>query len=95
MSEESKKFIKAAEKKAFDKNHRKIIQFNISRYDAAVPKGKLQYANLELAKQRTASIKHKAIENLDTLLIEFERNFVNKGGKVIWHKTKRKPFFKY
>jgi len=93
MSEESKKFIKAAEKKAFDKNHRKIIQFNISRYDAAVPKGKLQYANLELAKQRTASIKHKAIENLDTLLIEFERNFVNKGGKVIWAQDQEEAIF--
>jgi L-lactate dehydrogenase complex protein LldF len=84
MSEQSKLFIKTAEKKAFDKQHRKIIQFNISRYDAAVPKGKLQYVNLELAKQRTAHLKHKAIENLDQMLIEFERKFVSKGGKLIW-----------
>jgi L-lactate dehydrogenase complex protein LldF len=84
MSEQSKLFIKAAEKKSFDKQHRKIIQFNISRYDAAVPYGKLQYLNIELAKQRTAHLKHKAIENLDQMLIEFERKFVSKGGKLFW-----------
>jgi L-lactate dehydrogenase complex protein LldF len=84
MSEEEKIFLKNAELKAFDGEHRKIIKFNISRYDAAVPKGKMQYSNIELAKQRTAHLKHKAIENLDQVLIEFERNFTNKGGKVIW-----------
>lgn len=93
MSEQSKLFVKASEKKAFDKQHRKIIQFNISRYNEAVPKGKMQYSNLELAKQRTANLKHKAIENLDKMLIEFERNFVNKGGKVIWAQNEEEAIF--
>ncbi len=93
MSEQAKEFIRAAEKKAFNKEHRKIIQFNISKYDAAVPKGKLQYANLELAKQRTAHLKHKAIENLDKMLIEFEHNFVRKGGKVIWAQDEEEAIY--
>jgi len=84
MSEQSKLFLKTSEKKAFDIQHRKIIKFNISRYNAAVSIGKLQFSNIELAKQRNAHLKHKAIENLDQMLIEFERNFVSKGGKLIW-----------
>jgi len=86
MSEFSKIFLKTSEKKAFDKNHRNIINYNISKYNAALSNGKSQYLNIELAKQRTANIKHRAIENLDQMLVEFERNFTSRGGKVIWAK---------
>jgi len=84
MSDKATEFIKAAENKAFDKNHRKTINFNISRYDAAVPKGKMQYQNLELAKDRAAHIKYKTLNDLDKYLVEFEANFTSRGGKVIW-----------
>ena len=76
--------MKASEKKAFDLNHRKTINFNISRYDAAVPKGKMQYQNLELAKERAAHLKYKVLNDIDKYLIEFEANFSARGGKVIW-----------
>ncbi len=84
MSEKSIEFMKASEKKAFDLNHRKTINFNISRYDAAVPKGKMQYQNLELAKERAAHLKYKVLNDIDKYLIEFEANFSARGGKVIW-----------
>lgn len=84
MSEFAKKFSQDAEKIAFDKEHRKRINFNIGRYDAAVIKGKRQFSNLETARKRAANIKHKAIENLDKYLNEFETNFERNGGKVIW-----------
>ena len=84
MSDHYQDFIIASEKKAFDKNHRKTINFNISRYDAAVPKGKLQYQNLKLAKERASHIKYKAVNDLDKYLVEFEANFITRGGKVIW-----------
>lgn len=84
MSEKSKKFIEESEKKVFDKKHRATINFNISKYDAAVAKGKLQYQNLELARKRASHIRHKTINNLDKYLIEFEANFISKGGKIIW-----------
>ena len=76
--------MKASEKKAYDLNHRKTINFNISRYDAAVPKGKMQYQNLELAKERAAHLKYKVLNDIDKYLIEFEANFSARGGKVIW-----------
>ena len=84
MSNHYQDFIKASENKAFDKNHRKIINFNISKYAAAVLKGKQQYQNLNLAKERAAHIKHRAVNDLDKYLVEFEANFITRGGKIIW-----------
>ena len=84
MSEVLKEFTKKAQKKAFDKDHRKIIKFNMARYENAVIKGKKQYVNLELAKKRAEALKQKAINELDEYLIEFEGKFTARGGKVIW-----------
>ncbi len=83
-SAEKKIFLKKAEKVAFDKVHREKIKFNISRYDAAVAKGKSIYSNLDLARDRGGFIKYKVINGLEKYLIEFEDNFIRNGGKVIW-----------
>jgi len=79
-----KKFIADSESKVFDAEHRRKLKYNISQYDKSVEKGMLQYSDLELAKQRAAHIKNKAIGNLDKYLIEFEANFTDNGGKIIW-----------
>lgn len=84
MKDLFKKFTRDAEVKAFDPEHRRKINFNISRYDIAVEKGKKQYKNIEVAKKRAAHIKHKIVNKLDDYLIEFEANFTSRGGKVIW-----------
>ena len=84
MSTAAELFLEAAEIKSFDVVHRKTIQHNIAQYDKKVIEGKEQFSNLELAKTRAAAIKQKAIENLDKYLIEFEANFIKRGGKVIW-----------
>jgi len=83
-SNNQKKFNKLAEIKAFDKSHRDKINFNISRYDKAVLKGKTIFSDLELARNRAGHIKYKTINELDKSLIEFETNFIKNGGKVIW-----------
>lgn len=77
-------FNREAEKIAFDLKHREKINFNISKYDEAVIRGKEQYADLEKAKKRAAFIKYKVINDLDKYLIEFEDKFTSRGGKVIW-----------
>lgn len=84
MSDSYTKFVADSEKKAFDKVHRATVAFNISRYDAAVVRGKEQYSNLELAKQRGAHIKNKVITDLAKYLVDFEASFQSRGGKVIW-----------
>jgi len=84
MIENSEKFLQDSETKAFDLEHRKIISHNISVYEKAFAKGKLQYKNLDLAKKRLAVSKHKVINELDKYLVEFEANFTSKGGKLVW-----------
>ncbi|MFL5764820.1 MAG: LutB/LldF family L-lactate oxidation iron-sulfur protein [Bacteroidia bacterium] len=84
MADELELFLEAAEAKSFDKEHRKTIQHNISMYDKKVVEGKEQFSNLELARTRAAAIKQRAIEKLEKNLIEFEANFIRRGGKVIW-----------
>ncbi|MEI8201547.1 MAG: LutB/LldF family L-lactate oxidation iron-sulfur protein [Bacteroidota bacterium] len=80
------KFKDEAEKIAFDEIHRNKIKFNIGRYDAAVEKGKAQFCDMDLAKDRAGSIKFKVVNELDKYLTEFEMNFSARGGKVIWAK---------
>ncbi len=88
MQEVYRKFIKESEKKAFNLEHRNKINFNISKYNVAVEKGKKQYKDLDLAKKRAASIKHKVINELEKYLLEFVANFEKGGGKVIWAQDK-------
>jgi L-lactate dehydrogenase complex protein LldF len=79
-----KPFLKEAEEKAFDLGHRKRINYNISKYNAAVPKGKKQFSDFELAREQAAYIKRKVINNLEKYLLEFELNFKKHGGEVLW-----------
>ena len=80
----SEKFLGDAEKTVFDPEHRRKLVFNISQYDKKVVDGKKQFTDLEVAKQRASALKTKVIENLDKYLLEFESNFIKRGGKVIW-----------
>ena len=84
MSKHSEEFLVASETKSFDKEHRRKLIHNISQYDKKVVDGKNQFSDLELAKSRAAVLKNKIVENLDKYLIEFEANFIKRGGKVIW-----------
>jgi L-lactate dehydrogenase complex protein LldF len=84
MSEQSETFIAKSTIKAADIEHRRKINFNIGKYNEAVPKGKEQFADINLAKERAKNIKWHAIETLDKQLETFEINFTKRGGKVIW-----------
>ena len=84
MSEQSETFIAKSTVKAADLDHRRKINFNIGKYNAVVPKGKEQFADVHLARERAKNLKWRAIETLDQQLEEFERNFSKRGGKVIW-----------
>lgn len=84
----SETFLKDAETKAFDLSHRRTINFNISKYNDSVKKGKEQYENLELARDRASFLKTQSIERLDEYLIQFETNFKKRGGKIIWAQDK-------
>lgn len=70
--------------RAADLDHRRKINFNIGRYNAVVPGGKQQFADLNTARERAKNLKWRAIESLDTQLEDFEAAFTRRGGKVIW-----------
>ncbi len=84
MTDTSQTFIAKSTIKAADLEHRRKINFNIGKYNAVVPKGKEQFADMHLARERAKNIKWRAIETLDQQLEEFELNFTKRGGKVIW-----------
>ncbi|MCH8332212.1 MAG: lactate utilization protein, partial [Bacteroidetes bacterium] len=84
MTDTKNVFLEKAAIKAADLDHRDKLNFNISKYTETVKKGVLQYEELELAKKRAKNIKWKVMENLDSYLIEFEKNFTKNGGKVFW-----------
>jgi len=84
MSEHSQSFIAKSTEKTADREHRRKINFNIGRYNAVVPKGKEQFSNVNLAREKAKNIKWKAIENLDKMLESFEAKIIERGAKVIW-----------
>ena len=87
MSDLAASFIAKSTIKAADLEHRRKINFNIGKYNAVVPKGKAQFDNVMLARERAKNAKWRAIEKLDTYLEEFEMQITKRGAKVIWAET--------
>ncbi|MBS7565923.1 iron-sulfur cluster-binding protein [Mucilaginibacter sp. Bleaf8] len=84
MGSTAEKFLADSEEKAFDQDHRRIINFNMGRYHASATRGINRLTNLENAKRKAHVSKWRVMENLDKFLLEFEANFQRRGGKVIW-----------
>jgi L-lactate dehydrogenase complex protein LldF len=87
MSQTSELFLEKSSTKAADLDHRKKINFNIGKYNAKVPEGKLQFVDEHIVREQAKNVKWDAIENLDKNLLLFEKNFTSRGGKVIWAET--------
>ncbi len=77
-------FLAAAEGKVFDAARRNKMQHGVRQYNAQVANGMQQFAHLEMARQRAAVVKWKALENLEKNLTDFETVFQRRGGKVVW-----------
>ena len=84
MNETAESFLAKSTIKSADLEHRRKINFNIGKYNAVVPVGKLQFKNITIARERAKNAKWRSIETLDQQLEEFERQFTARGGKVIW-----------
>jgi len=84
QKQEADIFLERSSEKAADLRHRRTINFNIGKYDAAVPQGKQQFSELELARKKAKNIKWRSMEKLDRYLEQFEFNFTRNGGRVIW-----------
>ncbi|GAB3015059.1 LutB/LldF family L-lactate oxidation iron-sulfur protein [Niabella terrae] len=84
MSQTASTFHKKSREKAADRSHRDVINFNIGKYNNAVPRGKQQFSELTLARERAKNLKWKALETLDQQLENFESQITARGGRVIW-----------
>jgi L-lactate dehydrogenase complex protein LldF len=84
MSHTAASFIAKSTIKSADLEHRRKINFNIGKYNSVVPNGKLQFADINTARERAKNVKWRAIETLDQQLEMFETAFTSRGGKVIW-----------
>ena len=65
MNETAASFQAKSTVKAGDLEHRRKINFNIGKYNAVVPVGKLQFHDVMLARERAKNVKWRAIETLD------------------------------
>jgi L-lactate dehydrogenase complex protein LldF len=65
--------------KAVDKAHRNKINFNIGKYNAVVPKGKMQFNDLEKVRSLAKNRKWEAVEHLDLYLTQFETDITQRG----------------
>ncbi|MBN9483165.1 MAG: iron-sulfur cluster-binding protein [Bacteroidetes bacterium 43-93] len=84
MADNLTEFIAKSKVKAGDLEHKRKLSFNIQKYADTVVKGKMQFADLDLARKKAKNVKWRAIEKLDQHLEQFEKNFTARGGKVIW-----------
>ena len=80
----AQKFESVSSAKGFDQDHRRKINFNMGRYHQAVSKGVEDYRDLELARDRAAEIRWRAIEHLEANLLRFETAARDNGIKVVW-----------
>jgi L-lactate dehydrogenase complex protein LldF len=84
MTPTATSFLNKSTTKAADLQHRQKINFNIGKYNVAVPLGKQQFANINTAREQAKNIKWRALETLDQQLETFEAAFTKNGGKIIW-----------
>ena len=69
---------------AFDEEHWQKINYSTGCFEQSFSKGKDNYRNLELEKQRAYTLRNKSLLSLEKLLVDFETHFVENGGKVLW-----------
>lgn len=81
---EPKTIFKQGCKVAFDEEHWQKINYSTGCYEQNFAKGKVNYRNLDLEKQRAYTLRNKSMLGLEKLLVDFETHFTENGGKVLW-----------
>lgn len=84
MDNKAKIFQVKSEKVAFDREHRRILNYNIGQYEKAVAKGKNFFKDLENAREQASKIKGYCLQEFEQLLVKFEKNARGNGCEVEW-----------
>ncbi len=83
MTDNAKLFNEAAEI-AFDEEHWQKINYSTGCIESNFARGKVNYRNMDLEKQRAYTLRNKSLMKLEKLLVDFETHFNANGGKVLW-----------
>lgn len=83
MTDNNIQFNEAAEI-AFDEEHWQKINYSTGCYESSFVRGKVNYRNMDLEKQRAYTLRNKSVMKLEKLLVDFETHFNDNGGKVLW-----------
>lgn len=83
MTENAKIFNETAEI-AFNEEHWQIINYSTGCFENSFVRGKVNYRNMDLEKQRAYTLRNKSLMKLEKLLVDFETHFNANGGKVLW-----------
>ena len=68
----------------FDEEHWQKLNYSTGCFENNFAKGRENYRNLDLEKQRAYTLRNKSLLGLEKLLVDFETHFNDNGGKVLW-----------
>ena len=84
MNDKGVVFNQNAKNIAFDDEHYEMMMTRYQQFMHNNENYTNHYSDLELEKQRAFNIRIKALKKLDKLLVDFETNFTQNGGKILW-----------
>lgn len=88
MNPREKKFKADSEQVSFDLKKRQTINHNLGKYFTAVEKGKGFFSDLDKAREKAGAVKDYVIDNLDQLLLRFEKKARENQMEVLWARDK-------
>lgn len=84
MADYNKQNFNEASEIAFNEEHWQKLNYSTGCFESQFAKGKVNYRNMELEKQRAFILRNKSMMKLEKLLVDFETHFNENGGKVLW-----------
>lgn len=69
---------------ALDEDHWQKLNYGTGCYENSFARGKVNYRNMDLEKQRAFTLRNKSVMKMEKLLVDFETHFNANGGKVLW-----------
>lgn len=84
MNDKGVVFNQNVKKIAFDDEHYEMMMSRYDDFKHIVENKSFYYSDLDLEKKRASNIRTKAFKKLDKLLVDFDTNFSNNGGKLFW-----------
>ncbi|GET27219.1 hypothetical protein [Prolixibacter sp. NT017] len=83
-----KRFVIDSEIAAENVDLRRKLKYNIRQYDVAFQAGLNRFSDHDALRKRASDLKDKVVSHLDEYLVEFEKNAVANGSKVLWAQDK-------